>query len=94
MSIVGQVATVVLWVFLLLLIFRVVMEFVFQFARSYRPRGVMLVAVESTFTATDPPLRLLRRYIRPLRLGGVGFDLSFIILWVIVYLLIQLAGRL
>jgi YggT family protein len=94
MSIVGQVVTVVLWLFLLLLIFRIVMEYVFQFARSYRPRGVMLVAVESTYTATDPPLRLLRRYLRPLRIGGVALDLSFMILLVIVYLLIQFAGRL
>jgi YggT family protein len=93
-SILGQVLTVVLWTFWLLLVFRLVMEFVFQFARSYQPRGVMLVAVESTYTATDPPLRLLRRFIPPLRLGGVAIDLSFLLLMIIVWLLIQLTGRL
>jgi YggT family protein len=94
MSIVGQVLTVVLWVCWLLLIFRLIMEFVFQIARSYEPRGAMLVAVESVFTATDPPLRLLRRYLPPLRLGGVSIDLSFLILLIIVILLIRVVGGL
>lgn len=94
MSVVGEVLTVVLWIFLLLLIFRLIMDYVFMFARSYEPKGPMLVALEATYSVTDPPLKLLRRYIPPLRFGGIALDLSFLVLFVIVYLLIALAQRL
>ncbi len=94
MSTVGEVLTVILWIFLLFLIFRLIMDYVFMFARSYEPKGPMLVALETTYSITDPPLKLLRRYIPPLRFGGIALDLSFLVLFVIVYLLIALAQRL
>ncbi|HEV8529164.1 MAG TPA: YggT family protein [Actinomycetes bacterium] len=94
MSTVGEVLTVILWIFLLFLIFRLIMDYVFMFARSYEPKGPMLVALEATYSITDPPLKLLRRYIPPLRFGGIALDLSFLVLFVIVYLLIALAQRL
>src|SRR5215217_6258692 len=67
-----DVLRVVLQIYFLLLIFRLVMEFVFQFSRSYEPRGPMLVVLEVTYTLTDPPLKLIRRFVPPLRLGGVA----------------------
>jgi len=94
MSTVGEVLTVILWIFLLFLIFRLIMDYVFMFARSYEPKGPMLVALEATYSITDPPLKLLRRYIPPLRFGGIALDLSFLVLFFIVYLLIALAQRL
>jgi YggT family protein len=94
MSTVGEILTVILWIFLLFLIFRLIMDYVFMFARSYEPKGPMLVALEATYSITDPPLKLLRRYIPPLRFGGIALDLSFLVLFVIVYLLIALAQRL
>lgn len=94
MTVVGAVLLWVLYVFFACLIIRFIMGLVLQFARSWEPRGVMLVVVETAFTVTDPPLKLLRRYIPPLRLGGMAFDVSFMILWIIVYLLIRVAGQL
>ena len=44
----------------------------------------MLVLAEFVFTATDPPLRLLRRFIPTLRLGSVALDLSFMVLFFVV----------
>ncbi len=94
MTVVGAVLLWVLWIFFLCLILRFIMGLVLQFARSWEPRGVMLVVVETAFTVTDPPLKLLRRYIPPLRIGGMALDVAFMILWIIVYLLILVAGRL
>ncbi|MGH3343382.1 MAG: YggT family protein [Carbonactinosporaceae bacterium] len=94
MSVVGQILTIVLWCYLLVLVFRLVMDYVFMFARSYEPRGVMVVFLEAAYSLTDPPLKFLRRFIPPLRLGGVALDLSFLVLWIIVYILIGVAGRL
>ena len=89
-----QLITVVLWAYWVVLIFRLIMELVFQFARSWDPHGVMLVAVESAYTATDPPLKFLRRHIPPLRLGGIALDLAFMLLLLIMWLLIGVVGRL
>ncbi len=90
----GEILTFLLVIFLLILIFRLIMDYVFMFARSYEPKGPMLVVLEATYSVTDPPLKLLRRYIPPLRLGGIALDLSFIVLFAIVYLLIALASNL
>ena len=83
----------VLWfallVFLLLLIFRLVMEYVFMLARSYRPTGVVAVVLELCYTVTDPPLKALRRVIPPLRVGRVSIDLSFIVLFIAVQILMN-----
>ncbi|MGC0414856.1 YggT family protein [Embleya sp. AB8] len=94
MSIALEIIRIVLYCFLIVLFFRLVMDYVFQFARSYEPRGVMVVLLEATYSITDPPLKLLRRFIPPLRLGGVALDLSFFVLMIIVYILISVVGRL
>ncbi|WP_377272080.1 YggT family protein [Peterkaempfera sp. SMS 1(5)a] len=94
MGIVSAVLYYALTVFLIILLFRLVMDWVFQFARSWRPGRAMVVVLEATYTVTDPPLKLLRRFIPPLRLGGVALDLSFFVLMIIVYVLISLVVRL
>ncbi|ACY98462.1 MULTISPECIES: YggT family protein [Thermomonospora] len=92
MNIVASVLTTVLWIFLLFLIGRLVLEVLQSFARSWRPRGAVLVVAEVTYTVTDPPLKLLRRFIPPVRLGNVALDLSFTVLFLVVYILIILIG--
>lgn len=94
MSAIGQVLYVALWLFLILLIFRLIMDYVFMFARDYHPKGLMVVLLELTYSITDPPLKLLRRVIPPLRLGGISLDLAFLVLFIIVNILISLAARL
>jgi YggT family protein len=94
MGIAQQVIYIVLMCFLVVLIFRLVTDYVFQFARSWQPGKAMVVVLEATYTVTDPPLKLLRRFIPPLRLGGVALDLSFFVLMIIVYILITVVSRL
>jgi YggT family protein len=93
-TIVGQVLSLLLWAFLLLLIARLVMDYVFLFARSYEPRGVVVVILEIVYSVTDPPLKFFRRFIPPLRLGGISLDLSFLVLFVLVQIGLVVAGRL
>ncbi|MEE1928767.1 YggT family protein [Streptomyces sp. TRM 70351] len=94
MAIAQQVIVVALQIFLYVLIFRLVMDYVFMFARSWQPGKAMVVVLEATYTVTDPPLKLLRRFIPPLRFGGVALDLSFFVLMIIVYILITVVARL
>jgi YggT family protein len=79
----------VLSVYLVLLIIRLILSWIQVYARDWTPSGVVLVVAEGVYSATDPPLRFLRRYIRPLRIGSVALDLSFMLLFVVVYVLWQ-----
>ena len=80
MEVVGSILYIALRIFLLLLIARLVLEYVQIFARNWRPSGIMLVIAEVVYTATDPPLRALRRVLPQLRLGGIAIDLAFMVL--------------
>ena len=92
MGVVADVVYFVLLVFLLLLIFRLIMEYVFLLARSYRPAGLVAAALELAYSVTDPPLKALRRIIPPLRIGQVSLDLGFIILFIVVRILMGVVG--
>jgi YggT family protein len=70
----------VLYVYILVILARFIVEATRQFARSWRPAGVAAVGVEVVYLATDPPVKLLRRLVPPLRLGAISLDLSIIIL--------------
>jgi YggT family protein len=78
-----------LWIYLLILVVRMIFTWVQTFSRSWAPHGVLLVIAEGVFTATDPPLRFLRRYIRPLRIGRVALDLSFMVLFFAVLIMVD-----
>jgi YggT family protein len=82
----------VLWLFLMCLIVRLVLDWVQFFAREWRPRGALLVIAEAVYTVTDPPLRVLRRVIPPLTIGQVRIDLAFLILFVLVSFLSSFFG--
>lgn len=94
MAIIGVVLLYLLYAFLLLLIARLILDYVQLFARSWRPNGVVLVLAEATYTVTDPPLRLLRRFIPPLRLGSIALDLSFTVLFIVVLVMIRIVPAL
>ena len=92
MRAVASVVYFALVVFLVLLIFRLIMEYVFMLARSYRPSGVVAIALEVAYSVTDPPLKALRRVIPPLRIGQVSLDLGFIVLFIVVRILMAVVG--
>jgi YggT family protein len=93
-AVVAEIAYFALLVFLVLLVFRLIMEYVFMFARSYRPTGPVAVGLELCYSVTDPPLKALRRVIPPLRVGRVSLDLSFIVLFIVVQILMSVVGGL
>jgi YggT family protein len=85
--IVGRILDTILFLFLVLLLIRLVVDWVQVFARSWTPKGPVLVVLEIVYSITDPPILLVRRFVPPLRLGGVALDTSFLIVLVVVYLL-------
>lgn len=93
MQIVAGVAHLVVFVYLLVLLARLVIDWIVAYAPAYRPRGLALVVFEAVYTLTDPPVRLLRRWIPPLRLGGMVLDLSIMILLLVGWVLLSVLGR-
>lgn len=75
-------AAILLNLYVFVLLARVVIDLIQVFARDWRPRGLVLILCELVFTLTDPPVKLVRRFIPPLRLGGVALDLGFIIVFI------------
>lgn len=90
MHVVGSVIEIVLWVFIALLWIRFVVDWVQIFARAWVPRGAMLVLLEGVYSTTDPPIKALRRVIPPLRIGSISLDLSFLIVMIAAYVLLQI----
>ena len=86
----GLVYIVLLFVFVALIV-RLVFDWVQMFAREWRPRGMALVAAHAVYSITDPPLKVLRRVIPPLRLGGVSLDLGFLVLFIALSIAMAIA---
>jgi len=76
-------------VFWYLLLARIVVEMIASFSRGWSPRGFLAVVLEWLFSITDPPVKALRRVIKPVRLGQISLDLSVLVLFVII-IVIQL----
>ena len=62
-----------------------------MFARRWRPRGVGLVLAEFVYVVTDPPIKLVRRVVPPLRVGGAALDFAWSIVMLAVIILISVA---
>lgn len=81
---IGQTLSFLLFLYFIVLLGRLVIDWIQVFSRDWRPRGPLLVIAELVYSLTDPPLRALRRIIPPLRLGGISLDLAFLVLIIAV----------
>ncbi len=93
MSPVASIVVDVLWLYLLVLIARLVFDIVQMLARDWQPKGFVLIIAEIIYTLTDPPLRALRRIIPPLRFGQISFDLAFLVLFIGLQVIIAVVAR-
>jgi YggT family protein len=90
MNTVLELLKLVVWLYLMVVFGRLVLDWIRVFARDWRPRGVMLVIAEAVYTLTDPPLNALRKVLPPLRLGAASIDLGFLVLVLALYLLLAI----
>jgi YggT family protein len=73
--------------FKIALFLRIIIDYIRMFARSWRPNALLLGVFEVIYTVTEPAMAFVRRFVPPLRLGGVSLDLSFIVLLIAINLL-------
>ena len=91
---IGYYLVLILRLFLFALLGRLILDYIRLFSRTWRPRGFVLYIAEAIYAITDKPTAFVRRFVPPLRLGAVSLDLSFLVLFFAVQLLIPFAGRL
>ncbi|MCI7305620.1 MULTISPECIES: YggT family protein [Trueperella] len=90
----GIVGLLLFWAcqfYILVLIGRVVLDFVQILSRDWYPTGGLVVVANLVYKLTDPPLKFLGRFIPPLNLGGVSLDLGFIVLFIAVQVIQRFA---
>jgi YggT family protein len=83
----GEIIRLVLNIYIGLLLVRLVVDWIQYFARSWTPSGPALVLLEAVYSATDPPINAFRKIFKPVRIGSVSLDLSFLAVLLVCYLL-------
>nr|WP_218910674.1 YggT family protein [Nocardioides thalensis] len=86
----GQIIEYALYAFIVLLWVRFIVDWIQVFARSWEPRGFLLVVLEVVYSVTDPPIKALRKVIKPIRIGNFALDLSFLLVMILAYVLLAL----
>ena len=86
-SIFQQIIDWVISAYITILFIRMILDWVMVLNPRWYPRGVVASLIAIVYRLTEPPLRWLRRYIPPIRLGTIGFDVSFIVLYFILIVL-------
>ncbi len=96
-SIISTVVYVVLFVFLIFMWARFVFDLIVSLDRafrdrSFRPKGVLLVLAELSYTLTDPPIRAVRRVVPPLRIGNLALDFAWSIVMLALIILMSIVS--
>ena len=86
---IGWILVILLTIYEWILFCRAIFSWVQVFNPRWTPRGAFLLVAEGTYTVTDPPLRFLRKLMKPLRIGNINFDVALLVLFVFVALCIR-----
>lgn len=87
---IASIVHLILLIYIFVLFARLILDYIPLFSREWRPRGFGLVAAEAIYTVTDPPIRLFRRFIPPLRLGTLSLDFGFTFTMLAVLILMSI----
>lgn len=91
----NEILLLLMWLirfYVLILILRIIIEMIQSFSRNWRPQRWFSIVAEPLFVVTDPPVKALRKLIPPVQLGGVGLDVSVLVLFFGLQLLSMLLG--
>ncbi|MEN9872463.1 MAG: hypothetical protein RL450_398 [Actinomycetota bacterium] len=94
MGLLGNLLAFALQIYFYVLMARFVVDLIMSVNRAWRPPGILLPVLDFVYTITDPPLKFVRRFVPPVRLGPVALDLAFTIVLIAVLFLRSLAAAL
>jgi YggT family protein len=87
MSMLALIAYWALQIYFYALIGRLILDLLISLRPGFRPKSLLLPVSEIIFTVTDPPLKFLRRFIKPVRFGSISLDFAWTLLVLVVILL-------
>jgi YggT family protein len=93
-SILAWVVFVALGVFILFMWVRLILDWARALQPRWRPKGALLVIAELCFSVTDPPLKVVRRVVKPIRVGGAQLDFAWSIVLILGLVLLYVVGPL
>lgn len=82
------ILALLLKIYLDLLIVRIVIEMIQSFSRQFRPPRWFALIAEPIFMVTDPPVKAVRKLVPPIQMGGVAMDVSILLLFLIIQVLL------
>ncbi|MFE4725427.1 YggT family protein [Microbacterium sp. NPDC056736] len=88
-QLIAAILNLALLLYVFVLLSRLILDWIPFFNREWRPRGAGLVAAEIVYTVTDPPIKLFRRFIPPLRVGAIAIDFGFALTMLLVFILLS-----
>jgi len=88
-SLIAAILNLALLLYVFVLLTRLILDWIPFFNREWRPRGAGLVAAEIIYTVTDPPIKLFRRFIPPLRVGAIAIDFGFALTMLLCFILLS-----
>jgi len=74
-------------VFRIVLLARIILDWVRAMNPSFRPKGIFLILAELAYTLTDWVIKPISKVIKPIRVGGGYIDLSIIAVLVLLMIL-------
>jgi YggT family protein len=89
----SQIAAILIWlldIFRIVLLARIILDWVRAVNPSFRPKGIFLILAELAYTLTDWAIKPLSKLIKPIKVGGGYLDLSIIALFVVLIILDRL----
>jgi len=89
-QLIAAILNLALLLYVFVLLSRLILDWIPFFNREWRPRGAGLVAAEIIYTVTDPPIRLFRRFIPPLRVGAIAIDFGFALTMLLCFILLSI----
>ena len=78
-----QIAAILIWIidiFRIVLLGRIILDWVRAYNPSFKPKGFFLVLAETAYLLTDWVVKPLSRFIKPIKLGGGYLDISIFLL--------------
>ena len=70
LSLIGSIVHFLVNAYILVLFIRMILDWVAVLASAWRPRGLVSSLIDAVYQLTEPPLRWLRQYIRPIPIGS------------------------
>ena len=87
MSQIAALLSLAIDIFRIVLLARIILDWVRALNPAFSPKGIFLVLAELAYTLTDWVIKPISKVIKPIRVGGGYIDLSIIALLVLLMIL-------